>query len=55
MTIDRAVLAEITDRLAEAAGAIERLNGHVLAIARAYSCTATALSSGKSASGCSNN
>ncbi|USI73530.1 hypothetical protein [Sphingomonas morindae] len=40
VTIDSAVLAELTDRLAETVGAMERLKGHVLAITCAYAGTA---------------
>jgi len=43
VTIDKAVLSAITDALAEATGAVERLNGRVQGLVKSYSCTKAAL------------
>ncbi|MGN6124853.1 MAG: hypothetical protein ACTHOJ_18055 [Sphingomonas oligoaromativorans] len=52
MTIDKAVLQEMVDRLTEAAGAVERLNEHMLAIVKQHGCIVTIWATGQTPAGC---
>jgi hypothetical protein len=45
-------LSELTDRFAEAAGAVGIMNGHALAIAKFWACQQSILATGKSGPGC---
>lgn len=52
VTISRAVLEELSTRLAEAIGAVERLNARVVGNGRLWTCTDAIWRTGKAAEGC---
>lgn len=52
MTIDKAILTELTDRLAEVIGAVATFNGHTVSIAQFYACQRTIMETGKTPAGC---